>query len=201
MFEYKRYILILFFICNIFSLSNENNKHILSKSQSITLEIIKKIENEWLIEQYPNFLLSVIMKENGWNIWKNRFEKKILESLNNGNSNFIAGFMGSSVTAGHDSLYTQSFPVLIEEIMNSATSSLNVKFESKNLAIGNNPCIPYDLCPLTFAGSDVDMVHWEQSYNCGFGDQQMKLEQFVRQSIAIPSSPLIIFSDSATPNW
>lgn len=201
MLVWKSLILILLFISSLFSLTIESSKNFLLKSQKIALQSIQKIEEEWLIQEYPNFLFSVIMKEKGWNIWKNRFENKILEALNNKKSQFIVGFMGSSVTAGHDSLFVQSFPILIEELMKPSMNVLNVNFTSRNLAIGNNPCIPYDLCPLTFSGSDVDVVHWEQSYNCGFGDQQMKLEQFVRQSIAIPSTPLIIFADSSTPNW
>ena len=190
-----------FFFSFLLSLNFENSKHILMNSRKLTLQSIQKIEKEWQIQQFPNFLFSVIMKENGWNLLKNRFEKKILEALNNGKVDFLVGFMGSSVTAGHDSLFVQSFPILIQEIMNKTLNSLNINFISKNLGIGNNPCMPYDLCPLTFAGSEVDLIHWEQTYNCGFGDHQMKLEQFIRQSIAIPSNPIIIFTDSSTPNW
>ena len=61
--------------------------------------------------------------------------------------------------------------------------------------------MPYDVCPLTFAGSDADLIHWEQTYNCGFGDCEMILETFIRQSLNIRSRPILIFADSATPNW
>lgn len=166
-----------------------------------TLEAIDLLEKEWEIHQYPNFLHSVKMSTKGWEMLRVRFEKKILEGLIYGKSQFVAGFMGSSVTAGHDSLFSQSFPVVIGNFLNSTMSSLNVHFVSRNLAIGNNPCMPYDLCPLTFAGADADLVHWEQTYNCGFGDCQMILERFIRQSISIPSHPIVIFADSATPNW
>jgi hypothetical protein len=166
-----------------------------------TLEAIDLLENQWEIQEYPNFLHSVKMSSKGWEMLKVRFEKKILEGLIHGNSQFIAGFMGSSVTAGHDSLFSQSFPVVIGNFLNSTMSLLNVNFISRNLAIGNNPCMPYDLCPLTFAGSDADLVHWEQTYNCGFGDCLLILEKFIRQSLSIPSHPIIIFADSSTPNW
>ena len=66
--------------------------------------------------------------------------------------------------------------------------------------MGNNPCMPYDICVRTFAGIDADIVHWEQSYNCMSGKEAL-LEEFVRQSIHMPSRPVVVFSDSATPNW
>jgi hypothetical protein len=45
--------------------------------------------------------------------WWGMFETKILEGLIHGRSQFVAGFMGSSVNAGHDCLFSQSFPVVI----------------------------------------------------------------------------------------
>jgi hypothetical protein len=173
----------------------------LLEGHRVTLEALDLLEKQWEIHKYPNFLHSVKMSAKGWEMLKVRFEKKILEGLINGRSQFVAGFMGSSVTAGHDSLFSQSFPVVIGDFLNSTMSLLNVNFISRNLAIGNNPCMPYDLCPLTFAGSDADLVHWEQTYNCGFGDCLLILEKFIRQSLSIPSHPLVIFADSATPNW
>ena len=43
-------------------------------------------------------------------------------------------------------------------------------------------------------------MHWEQSYNCMNGKADV-LEQFIRQSVQMPSHPVVVFSDSATPNW
>lgn len=60
--------------------------------------------------------------------------------------------------------------------------------------------MPYDACPRTYAGSNSDIVHWEQTYNCGFGNVEI-LEQFVRQSLFMPTHPLLVFSDSYTSNW
>jgi len=80
---------------------------------------------------------------------------------------------------------------------------LGIHLESRQAAMGNNPCEPYDLCPLTFSGEDADIVHWEQSYNC-FGHQEVKksmFEQFVRQCTHMPRKPIVVFSESGTPNW
>jgi hypothetical protein len=195
----RRWFSWVFFLRYCVSLQIEEG--ILRESNNRAIAAIQTIEKEWSLQQYPFFLQSVKMHNRGWERMKNRFEKKILEGIRNGRSDFIAGFLGSSVTAGHDSLFSQSFPVLIGEIMNSTTSILNVNFIAKNLAIGNNPCMPYDVCPLTFAGPDTDLVHWEQTYNCGFSGSKMILETFIRQSLHIPSRPIIVFTDSATPNW
>jgi hypothetical protein len=107
---------------------------------------------------------------------------------------------GSSVTAGHDSLFSQSFPVLVYDHMNSAFTKFGVSLVSENLGVGNNPCMPYDACPRTYAGSNSDIIHWEQTYNCGFGNVEI-IEQFVRQSLSIPTHPLLVFADSYTSNW
>lgn len=41
--------------------------------------------------------------------------------------------------------------------------ALNIDFNATNNAMENNQCVPYDLCVSAFAGSNADMVHWEQS--------------------------------------
>ena len=40
-------------------------------------------------------------------------------------------------------------------------------FKVRNGAIGNNPCFPYDACVATHMGTDIDILTWEQSMNCG----------------------------------
>ena len=54
--------------------------------------------------------------------------------------------MVSSVTAGHDSAYNVSFPAQVGRVMAPAFTALGVEFESRNAAMGNNPCLPYDAC-------------------------------------------------------
>jgi hypothetical protein len=66
--------------------------------------------------------------------------------------------------------------------------------------LGNNPCLPYDLCVKEYSGLDADVVHWEQSYNCGSGDSWI-LELFIRQAMHLPNKPIIVLSESDTANW
>ena len=132
-----------------------------------------------------------------------RFEEKILKGLlNDGDNKFVVSFLGSSVTAGHDTDFNMSFTELIGREMEPVLSKVNVKMVSRNAALGNNPCIPYDICVTPFAGQDVDVVHWEQSFNCGPNDGYMDvLEHFIRESISLPHKPLVVFVDSWQPNW
>lgn len=111
--------------------------------------------------------------------------------------------MGSSVTAGHDSPFNVSFPILTGNYMASSLASAGLTVESRNAAMGNNPCIPYDACIKTFAGVDVDIIHWEQTFNCfsDNSDHHLMFEQFIRQSMALPSRPVVVFASSDTPNW
>ena len=102
------------------------------------------------------------------------------------------------MTAGHDSFFNASTPVVAGTYLTSAFEAIGIDLDSRNVALGNNPCTPYDVCVKLFAGMDADIVHWEQSYFC---DGQPIIEQFIRQAHSLPSRPLIIFSDSNTGKW
>lgn len=75
---------------------------------------------------------------------------------------------------------------------------MNLHFESRNVALGNNPCVPYDVCVKSFAGLDADLVHWEQNYFC---DGKGIMETFIRQAMTIPTKPIVVFSESNTGHW
>jgi hypothetical protein len=170
--------------------------------------ILRSLRSRWRIDEFPNFLSSPIISHTSWQILKLKFERKILSSILNSSKHdeevsFVMSFMGSSVTAGHDSPFNQSYAMVVKDLMDPAFKALGIKLISRNVAIGNNPCIPYDLCPRTFAGADADLIHWEQGYNCNSADSGHSyiFEQFIRQAMGIPSQPVIVFSDSIVPNW
>ena len=58
--------------------------------------------------------------------------------------------------------------------------------------------MPYDVCVKIFAGLDADIVHWEQNYFC---DGSPLMELFIRQSMYIPSRPIVVFSEANTGHW
>ena len=53
--------------------------------------------------------------------------------------------------------------------MKASLEALSIELDSRNVALGNNPCTPYDVCVKYFGGLDADIVHWEQSYFCDGG--------------------------------
>ena len=82
-------------------------------------------------------------------------------------SPFVVGFTGSSVTAGHDNYYNESYPSVFERMMAPIFAIAGLRLEVRNGALGNNPCLPYDACVSTHMGRDLDVLTWEQSMNCG----------------------------------
>lgn len=184
----------------------EANNHLDGALDVITQQI-KTIWDTWDISTYPNFLQSAGISHTSWEVMKLKYEHKVLSQMLNiggpSDHTFVIAFMGSSVTAGHDSPVNNSFVHLTGQYMAPSFHKLGIHLESRQAAMGNNPCEPYDLCPQTFSGEDADIVHWEQSYNC-FGHEEKKkamFEQFVRQCTRMPRKPIVVFSDSATPNW
>lgn len=105
----------------------------------------------------------------------------------------------SSVTAGHDSHFNASTPVQTGLIMKPAFDAIGIQLESRGVALGNNPCTPYDACVKFFCGDDADVVHWEQTYFCA--DNRPIIEQFIRQASFMKSQPVVVFSDSHSGKW
>lgn len=164
--------------------------------------VLRDMRQRWQLIAFPLILRSCHMSEGAYDSLVQRMISKIINHATTTiPQRFVVAFTGSSVTAGHDSLYSQSFPSLLQEIMTPALAALGVSFESRNSALGNNPCFPYDVCVHMFVGDDADLVHWEQSYNCGFGDKSVFIEQFIRQSVLLPSRPIVVLSGSSTANW
>ena len=174
---------------------------------------INTIYDRWKVGEYPKFLKSCFMHKSSWDLMKLKFVSKIIAAheqqhtlsgqenkheLSSSPVSFVMSFLGSSVAAGHDSFFNQSYPVLVGQTMKPVFDALGIQLVSRNVALGNNPCMPYDICVKIFAGLDADIVQWEQTYNCG--DSPI-LEQFVRQAMMIPTKPIVVFSESSTFNW
>jgi len=172
-------------------------------AKTATSNAIHNIRSEWQVDLYPNFLKSCSMHKSAWDFMKNRFMQRILEHVVDSTKatarrEFVITFLGSSVAAGHASFFIESYPIVVGNILSPVFATVGLTLESRNVALGNNPCMPYDVCVKIFAGLDADIVHWEQTYNCG--DRPI-LEQFVRQAMTIPTQPIVVFSESFTAHW
>jgi len=80
---------------------------------------------------------------------------------------FLMIFGGSSVTAGHDNYFRESYPLVFERRMSPAFKALGINLIVHNIAQGSNDCFPYNFCYEAMGGSNFDWIGWEQSYNCG----------------------------------
>ncbi|CAN0149746.1 unnamed protein product, partial [Phaeothamnion confervicola] len=106
---------------------------------------------------------------------------------------FVIGFTGTSVTAGHDNLFEESYPRVVHSQLGRIFAATGVAFEGRNGAMGNNPPAPYEFCLSRFAGADPDIVSWEMNmmvagHQCPGAD----VEAFVRTALALPSQPAVL---------
>lgn len=186
----------------VFSAEEKDLVERLAKSSAAIKTTLSTLRERWSVDKYPLFLASAAMTHSAWELLKVKLQKKILESFLDGKrSSFVISFMGSSVTAGHDSPQNRTFPDMTGQLMSKAFEPLEVSLITRNAAQGNNPCMPYDLCVRPFAGSDADIVHWEQQFNCWDSNWNWGYEQFIRQAQMLPNRPLVVFAESSTPNW
>lgn len=137
-----------------FACSDELTVHI-DAGLDKTNHQLKLIADEWQIEKYPKFLKSAQMHKSTWLDMKIKFMKAIVaadishqkkEAIAGLSDKFIISFTGSSVAAGHDSHFDQSYPIVAGNWMEPAFSAVGVNLTVRNVAMGNNPCMPYGMC-------------------------------------------------------
>jgi hypothetical protein len=167
----------------------------------ITNKTMSKIARDWDFERYPLFLQSCFLHKTSWDLLKQKFAQRILSAFRRGPQLFIVSFMGSGVTAGYDNIQMDVFTNIVQDIMQPVMSTLNIRFESRNVAIASNPSLPYAMCSPTFAGNDVDILNWEFTYDCGYPECGFIMEQFLRQSLLIPSHPVVALAFSHSAHW
>jgi len=83
--------------------------------------------------RYQFILASSAMPDYTWDILKYKFAKKIVDSINNKYSNSSAFFMifgGSSVTAGHDNYFNQSYPLVFERRMKPIFDGMYIHYSN-----------------------------------------------------------------------
>lgn len=114
-------------------------------------------------QRFQFFIEASNMPEYGWDIIKYKIAKKIVD----GDSSFLMIFGGSSVTAGHDNYYNQSWPFVFERRVKPIFDALGIKLLVHNIAQGANNCRPAANCYDSMGGDNADWIGWEQSFNCG----------------------------------
>ena len=97
-----------------------------------------------------------------WDVIKYKIALKFVTK-----TSFKMTFGGSSVTAGHDNWFNESYPSVCERRLRPVFSALNITFHLHNIAHGNNRCRPSCFCYETMGGPSPDWILWEQSFDCG----------------------------------
>ena len=110
---------------------------------------------------------------------------------------FVMAFSGYSVTVGRGNFFNQSFPFVVERILQQPLQSiLGISLVVRNAAIGGIPSFPYGFCMEHFLGSDPDVISWDYSMNEGREDASI-LEAFLRQaSQQLKNHPMMIMLDT-----
>eukprot|EP01033_Poteriospumella_lacustris_P017146 gene17146-12265_t len=111
------------------------------------------------------FIESSNMPNYGWDLIKYKLAEKIVRG--NSDEQYLMIFGGTSVTAGHDNYYNQSYPFVFERRIKKAFEALGIKLLVHNIAQGANNCRPSDHCYNAMGGDNADFMSWEQSFNCG----------------------------------
>ncbi len=104
------------------------------------------------------FMASNNLSPETWDILKFKLATKMLTT----NSTFLMTFSGSSVTAGHDNYYAQSYPYIFKKRMGDIFAKVGIELVVHDIAMGANNCSPYVLCYESMGGSDPDFLNWEQ---------------------------------------
>ena len=121
---------------------------------------------------------------------KSLFMKKLLKQAP---LNIV--FTGTSVTAGHDNYFNQSYPSILSDILKPIFEKVSIDLSVSNVAMGNNPTVPYGYCTEAIAGDDVDIISWEQAMMCS-KYTSLCIEIFMRNAFASAGKPLVLLLDA-----
>jgi hypothetical protein len=81
----------------------------------------------WDVRNYPKFLETMHIPEETWLTYKYKFIDLILNHKDDNSTSFVIGFSGSSVTAGHDNFFNQSYPAVVERTLRPVFTELGIR--------------------------------------------------------------------------
>lgn len=108
---------------------------------------------------------------------------------------FVMAFTGYSVTVGRGNFFNQSFPFVVQRILQVPLQQvLGIPLQVTNAAIGGIPSFPYSFCLEHFVGLEADVLSWDYSMN--EGKSAASVEAFLRQALQqLPHHPMMILLD------
>jgi hypothetical protein len=127
----------------------------------------------------------------------NMTAQRLVQAANN-NEPLRLSFAGYSVTVGRGNHLSESYPLVLQDLLNPLfKSTIGIDAAVTNAAIGGIPSFPYGFCFAHFLGENSDVISWDYSMNEGGGASV--LEAYVRQSqVQLSRRPMLIVLDTHT---
>ena len=100
---------------------------------------------------------------------------------------FVIGVMGTSVTAGHDNFFNESWSMMLGNLLRSPFGAAGMDVEVRNHAIGGNRYETSSYCIEATVGNDVDVIGFE--FNMIFHGPADAFEHFLRNALSLSASP------------
>ena len=114
---------------------------------------------------------------------------------------FKMAFGGYSVTAGRGNRFEQSYPFVIQRLLEGPIKDLGIPdLVVRNAGLGGAPSFPYGWCLENFLGDDADVVSWGfamNEANVGGGIAE-GLEAYLRRAVVMKNSPMLLVEDAHT---
>lgn len=114
---------------------------------------------------------------------------------------FKMAFGGYSVTAGRGNHFEQSYPFVLQKLLERPIKELGIPdLEVRNAALGGVPSFPYGWCLNNFLGDDPDVVSWGFAMNEANDDGGLAegLEAYLRRVVVMKRSPMLLVEDAHT---
>lgn len=135
------------------------------------------------------------MDETSINMAMRHTAERILLAAQNVEKRFVMSFGGYSVTVGRGNYYHQSYPFVMEKVLQPLFKNMDLELIVRNSAIGGIPSFPYGWCLPNFLGKDSDVVSWD--YGMNEGQDADAFESYLRQSVAtLDKRPMMILLDT-----
>ncbi len=107
----------------------------LDKRSILSDELVNLIHQRYEFDNFKLFqffLISWNIQGHGWDILKYKLAIKLLSD--DLDSRFVMVFSGTSVTAGYDNNYNDSYPSLLERKLSPVLSAMGIKLVVRNIA-------------------------------------------------------------------
>ena len=128
--------------------------------------------------------------------------KLVIPIISDEDKKFTVAFAGTSVTAGHDNWFNQSYPLVYEETMRPILEAGGVDFTVRNHATGGNAISPSHFCaPSQLDGHPSDLDHVVYEFAMISARDDCRFEYFVRSVMMLPRRPTFMAWTTSGVSW